>query len=69
MSAVRDDTIGSSFLLLNSLPLEQALADQATLIARDAASQSHRDLITHGGDSEANDVRGAPDSITTQTTR
>ena len=27
---------------------EQALADQATLIARDAAAQSHRDLITKG---------------------
>ena len=46
MSALSDDMIGSSFLRPNSLPLEQALVDQATLIARDAVAQSHRDIIT-----------------------
>ena len=48
MSALSDDMISSSFLWPNSLPPEQALADQATRIARDAAAQSHRDLITKG---------------------
>jgi hypothetical protein len=47
-SALSDDLIGSSFLWPNSLPPEQAIADQATLIAHDAAAQSHRDLITKG---------------------
>ena len=32
----------------NLLPLEQALVDQATLIARDAAAHSQRVLITKG---------------------
>ena len=40
--------LGSSFLWPNSVPPEKALADQATLIARDAAAQSYRDLITKG---------------------
>ena len=30
------------------MPPEESLADEATLVARDAASQSHRDLITKG---------------------
>ena len=38
MSALSDDVLGSSFFWPNSLPPEQALADQATLIARDAAA-------------------------------
>ena len=48
MNALSDDMLGSSFLWPNSLPPEQALADQATLIACDVASQSHRDIITKG---------------------
>jgi hypothetical protein len=48
MSSLSDDVLGSSFIWPNSLPPEQALADQATLIARDAAAHSHRDLITKG---------------------
>ena len=48
MSALSDDVLGSSFIWPNSLPPEQALADQAALIARDAAAHSHRDLITKG---------------------
>ena len=36
----------SSFAKL--IALEQALVDQATLIACDAAAQSHRDLTTKG---------------------
>ena len=51
-----------------SLLSSSLLLDQAALIAHDALAQSHPDIITNGGDSEANDVRGAPDSITTQTT-
>ena len=38
MSALSDDVLGSSFIWPNSLPLEQALVDQATLIARYAAA-------------------------------
>ena len=48
VSALSDDVLGSSFIWPNSLPPEQALADQATLIARDAAAHSHRDLFTKG---------------------
>ena len=48
MSFLSDDMLGSSCRWPNSLLLEQALVDQATLIARDAAAQSHRDLITKG---------------------
>ena len=55
-------------LLGSSLLLEKALGDQAILISPDVVAQSHPDIITNGGDSEANDVRGAPDNITTQTT-
>ena len=46
MSSLSDDMIGSLFLWPNSLPPEQALADQATLVACEAAAQSHRDIIT-----------------------
>ena len=35
-------------LLSSSLLPEQALADQATLIAHDAAAESHPDIITKG---------------------
>ena len=48
VSALSDDMISSSFLWPNSLLPEQAGADEATLIARDAAAQSHQDLITKG---------------------
>ena len=48
VSALRDDMISSSFLGPNTLLPEQAGADEATLIALDAAAQSHRDLITKG---------------------
>jgi hypothetical protein len=48
MNALSDDVLGSSFIWPISVPPEQALADQATLIARDAAAHSHRDLITKG---------------------
>ena len=48
MSALSDDVLGSSFLWPNSLLPEQALVDQATLIAHDAAAQSHPDIITKG---------------------
>ena len=48
MSALSDDVLGCSFIWPNSLPPEQDLADQATLIARDAAAQSHRNLTTKG---------------------
>ena len=48
MSALSVDMIGSAFLWPNSLPLEQALVDQATPIARAAAAQSHWDLLTKG---------------------
>ena len=44
MSALSDDTLCN---WPNSLPPERALADEAALIARDAA-QSHKDLITKG---------------------
>jgi hypothetical protein len=40
--------LSSSFLWINSLLPEQAGADEATLIARDAAAQSHRGLNTKG---------------------
>ncbi len=48
MIALSEDVLNSAFLSPSSLPPEQALADQATLIARDAAAQSHRDLISKG---------------------
>ena len=48
VGALSDDMLSSSFLWPNSLLPEQACADQATLIARDAAAQSHRDIITKG---------------------
>ena len=47
-SALSDDVLGSAFIWPNSLPHDQALVDKATLIARDAAAHSHRDLITKG---------------------
>ena len=40
--------LSSSFLWPNSLRPEQAGADEATLIARDAVAQSHWDSITKG---------------------
>ena len=43
-----DSLIGSSFLWPNSLQPEQALVDQAILIAHDVAAQSHPDIITKG---------------------
>ena len=43
-----DSLLSSSFLWPNSLPPEQALAGQATLLAHDAAAQPHRDIITKG---------------------
>ena len=48
MSSLSGDVLGSSFICPNSLPLEQALVDQATLIARDADANSHRDMSTKG---------------------
>ena len=48
MSALSDDVLGSSFIWPNSFPTEQALDDQATLTARDAAAHSHRNMITKG---------------------
>ena len=48
MSALIDDLLGSSFISPNSLPPEQALVDQATLIARDAAAHPRfEDEVLH----------------------
>ena len=48
VSALSNDMISFSFLRPNSLLPEKAGADEATLIARAAVAQSHRDLITKG---------------------
>ncbi len=48
LSALSDECLGLDYIWPGSLPPEGALADEATLVARDAASQSHRDLITKG---------------------
>ena len=47
-SALSDDCLGQEFIWPNSLLPDQAQVDSATLVARDAAAQSHRDLITRG---------------------
>ena len=59
-----DSLLGYSFLGPNSLPPEQAIADQTTLLAHEASAQSHMDIITEG-------VTVQPmmsDNITTRTT-
>ena len=48
LSALSDECLGLDYIWQNSLPPQQALPDEVTLVARDAASQSHRDLITKG---------------------
>ena len=48
LSALSDDCLGLDYIWPGSMPPEESLADEATLVARDAASQSHRDLITKG---------------------
>ena len=48
LSALSDDCLALDSIWPNSLPPQRALADEATLVARDAAAQSHRDLITKG---------------------
>ena len=48
VSALSDDTLGQDFIWPNSLPPEETFADEATLVARDAAAHSHRDLISKG---------------------
>ena len=47
-SALSDVMLGSSLFWPNALLPEHAGADEATLIARDAAAQSHRDPNTKG---------------------
>ncbi|MFM7981414.1 MAG: hypothetical protein ACKPKO_19070, partial [Candidatus Fonsibacter sp.] len=48
MSALSDDMIGSSLIWPKSVPPDEVTADQATTIARDAAAQSHLDIMTKG---------------------
>ena len=48
LSALCDECLGMDHIWPNSMLPEEALADEATLIARDAAAKSHRDLITRG---------------------
>ena len=48
ISALSDECLAMDFIWPNSLLPEQAGTDEVTLVARDAAAQSHRDLITKG---------------------
>ena len=48
VSALSDECFNMDYIWPNTSMPAQALADEAALVARDAASQSHRDLITKG---------------------
>ena len=48
VSALSDDCLAMDYIWPNSLMPDQALADEVALVARDAASKSHRDLISKG---------------------
>ena len=47
-SALSDECLGLDFIWPGNMPPQESLADEATLVARDAASHAHRGLITNG---------------------
>ena len=48
VSALSDEALGLPYIWPNSLPPAEAVAEESTLIARDAAASTHRELIAKG---------------------
>ena len=48
LSALSDEALGLDFIWPQSLPPDACLPDEATVVARDAASHANRDRIPNG---------------------